>query len=223
MQRFETFYKTVSDYSLSSSGALTVLALEFAKAVASEQGRIVLVEGVSDFFALNALAECRGWDLNTMGVTIVPIGGARNVGRFLELLGPHGMNVKPAGLCDAGEEEYFRRALTRAGFGSTFTRQDMEALGFFVCTVDLEDELIRCVGVETVLNIAAAEGELGAFRTFQRQPQWQGQSEEAQLRRWLGVTTRRKFRYSKLLVEALDPHHMPRPLDQLLIHVSRMT
>ena len=222
MQGFETFHEMVSDYSLSSSGALAVLAMEFAKAAASNRRRIVLVEGVSDYFAVTTLAERRGWDLDAMGVTSVPIGGARNVGRFLELLGPHGLDVKTAGLCDAGEEEYFRRALTRAGFGSNLTRPHMEALGFFVCTADLEDELIRCVGVETVLKIAAAEGELGAFHTFQRQPQWQGQSGEAQVRRWLGVTTRRKFRYSKLLVEALDLHHVPRPLDRLLIHVARM-
>jgi hypothetical protein len=52
-----------------------------------------------------------------------------------------------AGLCDAAEEGYFRRALARAGVGSPLSRADMEALGFYVCGADLEEELIRALGV----------------------------------------------------------------------------
>ena len=63
------------------------------------------------------------------------------------------------------------------------TRSEMEALGFSMCDADLEDELIRAVGVDAVLNVVAAQDELEAFRTFQRQHAWQEQSGEAQLRR----------------------------------------
>ncbi|MDQ1458567.1 MAG: hypothetical protein QOI08_51, partial [Actinomycetota bacterium] len=48
---------------------------------------IVLVEGTSDQQALEALAVRRGRDLAVEGVSIVPMGGASNIRRFLERLG----------------------------------------------------------------------------------------------------------------------------------------
>src|SRR5687768_14641426 len=111
---------------------------------------VVLVEGVSDQRALEALAALRGRDLAAEGVSIVSMGGAHQIRRFLEQYGPHGLDVRLAGLCDVGEEGVFRRALERAGFGSNLTRADMERLGFYVCVVDLEDELIRSLGPAAV-------------------------------------------------------------------------
>jgi hypothetical protein len=207
----------------SASGGSTVLGvLELARAAAVENRRIVLVEGASDQLALSALAKRRGRDLAAEGITVVVIGGAMNIGRFLDLLGPQGLNVEPAGLCDVGEERYFRRALERAGFGSNLTRADMETLGFYVCDADLEDELIRSLGVDAVLAIAEAQGELGAFRTLQKQQAWQERTEAAQLRRWMGASARRKTRYATLLVEASNLDRVPAPLDRLLAHVSFM-
>ena len=107
---------------------------------------VVLVEGVSDQLAVEALAERRGRDLSAEGISVVPIGGAKNVGSFLERFGPPGHDVRLAGLCDAAEEGDFRRGLERAGFGADLTRADMETLGFYVCDADLEDELIRSLG-----------------------------------------------------------------------------
>jgi hypothetical protein len=94
---------------------------------------VVLVEGISDQSALEALAARRGRDLAAVGVSIVPMGGAQAIGRFLTLFGPQGLDVRLAGLCDAAEEGVFRRALERAGLGSNLTRADMERLGFYVC------------------------------------------------------------------------------------------
>ncbi|MGH8965933.1 MAG: TOPRIM nucleotidyl transferase/hydrolase domain-containing protein, partial [Actinomycetes bacterium] len=91
----------------------------------------ILVEGVSDRRALETLAELRGRDLVAEGISIVPIGGATNIGHFLGLFGPQGMGLELAGLCDAGEAEYFRRGLERAGLGSDLSRADMEACGFY--------------------------------------------------------------------------------------------
>jgi len=177
---------------------------------------VVLVEGISDQAALETLAARRGRDLAAEGVSVVPIGGAQSVGRFLERLGPGGRGLRLAGLCDAGEERDFRRGLERAGFGSRLTRADMEELGFYVCDADLEDELIRAIGAASVEQIAAAQGELASFRTFQKQPAQQGKTVEQQLRRWLG---NRKVRYARLLVDALDLGHVPRPLELVLGHV----
>jgi hypothetical protein len=201
--------------------ALTAI-LERARIAADANRAVVLVEGLSDQLALTALAERRGRHLAAEGIAVVPIGGATNIGYFLERLGPRGRDIKLAGLCDVAEEPHFRRALQRAGFGSHLTRSDMETLGFYVCEADLEDELIRSLGVEAVLDVTAAHGELGSFRTFQSQPAWRGRGHEAQLRRWLGAGARRKHRYATLRVEALDLNHVPAPLDRLLAHLPPM-
>jgi hypothetical protein len=181
--------------------------------------RIVLVEGVSDQVALEALAERRGRDLEADGVSVMPIGGAQSIGRFLDKFGPRGLGAALAGLCDAAEEGEFRRALEHAGLGSDLTRAEMERLGFYVCVADLEDELIRALGADSVEQVVDAEGDLGSFRTLQKQPAWQGRAREEQLRRFMGSGGSRKIRYARLLVNALDLGRVPRPLDLVLAHV----
>jgi hypothetical protein len=180
---------------------------------------IVLVEGLSDQIALETLAARRGRSLERERIFIVPMGGAQAIGRFLTRFVPGESEVRLAGLCDAGEEDVFRRGLERAGFGSGLTRPEMERLGFYVCVADLEDELIRALGPGHVEAVLASEGDLGSFRTFQRQPAWRGQSVERQLRRFLRSADRRSLRYAQLLVEALEPAQVPRPLDGVLAHV----
>jgi len=180
---------------------------------------VVLVEGASDQHALEALAERRGRDLDAEGISVVPIGGAQSIGRFLNRFGPHGLDLRLAGLCDAGEESEFRRGLERAGVGTDLTRAEMESLGFYVCVADLEDELIRSLGADAVEQVVDAHGELGSFRTLQKQPAWHGRPTEEQLRRFMGSGGRRKIRYARLLVEALDLAQVPRPLDLVLAHV----
>jgi hypothetical protein len=180
---------------------------------------VVLVEGASDQVALEALAARRGRDLDAERISIVPIGGAQAIGRFLDRFGPRGLDVRLAGLCDAGEEGDFRQGLERAGLGSDLTRGDMERLGFYVCDADLEDELIRALGAVSVGRVVDAEGDLGSFRSLQKQPEWRGRATEEQLRRFMGSGGGRKIRYARLLVDALDLSRVPRPLDLVLAHV----
>jgi hypothetical protein len=182
-------------------------------------GAVILVEGVSDQRAVEALAERRGRDLAAEGVAVVPIGGSKNIRAFLDRFGPHGLDVRLAGLCDEGEVDDFRRGLERAGLGSNLDLADMEALGFFVCSADLEDELIRALGADAVERIVAGQGELGSFRTLQKQAAQQGRATEAQLRRFMGSRGGRKIRYGRLLVDGLDLTRVPRPLDRVLAHV----
>ena len=179
---------------------------------------VVLVEGASDQAALQALAARRGRDLAAEGVAVVPMGGARSIGRFLERFGPRGLDLNLAGLCDAGEEDDVRRGLERAGLGTDLDRAAMASLGFFVCVADLEDELIRCLGPAAVERVIEGQGELGSFRTLQRQPAQRGRDLQDQLRRFIGVRSGRKQRYARLLVEALDLSRVPEPLDRLLAH-----
>ena len=165
---------------------------------------VILVEGVSDQLAVEALAARRGRDLEQEGVAVVPIGGAGNIRRFLEELAPQGIRL--AGLCDAAQERGFRRA-------------GLERAGVFVCDADLEDELIRSLGAARVEQIVESQGELGRFRTFQNQPAQRARSIEAQLRRFLGTRGGRKIQYAPVLVGALDLAEVPQPLDGVLEHV----
>jgi hypothetical protein len=206
--------------SLAGGGdARLVAAAAHALAACVGPQAVVLVEGISDQVALEAIAARRGRDLAAEAIAVVPMGGARNIRRFLELFGPRGLAVRLAGLGDAGEEGDFGRGLERAGLGSDLRRADMEALGFYVCVADLEDELIRCLGAASVEQVVEAEGELGSFRTFQRQPAWRGRSSQAQLRRFIGTHSGRKVRYARLLADALELTSVPRPLDRLLAHI----
>jgi hypothetical protein len=177
---------------------------------------VVLVEGASDKLALEALARRRGRDLVAESVSVVPIGGAQAIGRFLRQCGPAGSDARLAGLCDAGEEREFRRALERAGFGFELVRSDMERLGFYVCEADLEDELVRCLGARVVEEILDAHGRLASFRTYQKQPAHRARTVEEQLR---GFLTNWKIRLAAPLVEALDLGRVPRPLDGVLAHL----
>jgi hypothetical protein len=206
--------------SLAGGGdARLVAATAHALAPNLDPQTVVLVEGSSDQVALQALAERRGRDLAAEAIAVVPMGGAGNIRRFLELFGPRGLAARLAGLCDAGEEADFRRGLEWAGLGSNLRRADMESLGFYVCVADLEDELIRCLGAACVEQVVEAQGELGSFRTFRQQPAWQGQSSQAQLRRFIGTSSGRKARYARLLVDALELTSVPRPLDRVLAHI----
>jgi hypothetical protein len=182
----------------------------------SRARKIVLVEGASDKAALEALAERRGQPLGPGGTWVLAMGGATSIGHFLDLLGPHGINASLAGLCDAAQEGHFRRALSRAGLGPVRSRAEMEALGFYVCTADLEDELIRAAGAAVVEQIIREQGELGSFRILQRQPAQRRQSASQQLHRFLGSRSGRKSRYARLMAAALEPGRVPRPLDRVL-------
>jgi hypothetical protein len=186
--------------------------------VTSATRAVVLVEGISDRRALETLAMRRGRVLSADGVAVVAMGGAKNIGRFLERFEPRGSDVAVAGLYDAAEEPDIRRGLERAGFGSGSSPLELERLGFYACDEDLEDELIRALGAERVASIVEERGELGPFRTLQKQPEWRGRPLDQQLRRFLGNSSR-KIDYAPLLVAALDLSRAPRPLDAVLSHV----
>jgi hypothetical protein len=162
---------------------------------------VILVEGISDQIALEAVAGRLGIDWVAEGIEIVPIGGAQAVGRVAEAY--EGERV--AGLCDAPEERWFRRVLGDATH---------------VCVENLEDELIRALGASHVEEVLAAQGDLETFRNFQHQPAWRGRPVEAQLRRWFHAADRRATRYPPLLIAALEPNQIPEPLAGVLAAVA---
>ena len=183
----------------------------------------VIVEGVSDQLALEQLASRLDIDLANGGVTILPIGGAHAIGKFLRKTGPQGQNLSLAGLCDVGEVGEFQRALGEAGFGLDLTPADMERLGFFVCVADLEDELIRALGRRAVERVIEEQGEIKSFRRFQAQPAHRERLLEEQLHLFMRTRAGRKAQYARVLVDALDLSRVPRPLAGLLEHVTART
>jgi Overcoming lysogenization defect protein-like, TOPRIM domain len=199
----------------------TALAAAVARARDAAAGRcaVILVEGPSDQAAVGVLAARRGRDLDTEGVFVVPMGGATNIGHFLDLFGPRGLGVTLAGLCDEGEEGDVLRGLARAGLHPGPARADAERLGFYVCVADLEDEMIRSLGTARVEQLIAAQGELTSFRTFCRQPAQRNRSRQQQLRRFMGTRSGRKLHYARVLASSLEETRVPRPLDRVLAHV----
>jgi hypothetical protein len=170
----------------------------------------VLLEGASDVLAVRAVAGRLGVDLEQLGVALVPMGGATNVRRHVERFGPRGLGVPLAGLYDAAEEPFFRRALGT---------DDLEAAGFFRCVPDLEHELIRALGIPAVIRVIAAEGESASLGRLRRQPAQRDRTITDQLHRFLGVRSGRKARYAWLLATALEPGQAPPPLQGLVDHV----
>jgi hypothetical protein len=156
--------------------------------------------------AVEALARRRDRDPEAEGVAIVPMGGYGNLPRVLEEY----RDVRLAGLYDVGEERHFLRAL------GCRDREELERAGFYACARDLEDELTRAVGPAGMESVLAEQGDLRAFRTYQKQPAHRAEPLEEQL---YGFMWNRKQKYAELLVDALELDRIPRPLDRVLAHV----
>jgi hypothetical protein len=176
----------------------------------------VLVEGESDREAVLALAGKRGVGLAERGVGVVAMGGATNTARYVAELGPPGRGLRLTGLYDAGEERFVRGGLERGGLHPAAGRAGLAALGFHCCVRDLEDELIRALGVQRMLAVIEGQRELDSFRVLQQQPAQRGRRTEDHLHRFLGAGSGRKVRYGRLLVEALEDDAVPAPLTAVL-------
>jgi hypothetical protein len=206
IERRERARRALQGYEHGPGAPVRATASAMARLGAAET--VVLVEGISDQIAVETVAAARGRQLDEERVVVVPLGGAHAIRRVLAMLEEVGSTARLTGLCDARERAVFERALGDA---------DLERHGFFVCDEDLEDELIRAVGVDGVERLVESQGDLGALRSLQNQPAWWGRDAEAQLRRWLGSGSRRKLRYARLLAaEAVRRDALPAPLEDLL-------
>ncbi|NUR05784.1 MAG: ATP-dependent endonuclease [Nocardioidaceae bacterium] len=172
----------------------------------------VLVEGASDQAALESLAVRLGRDLAAEGVHVLPMGGATEIRRFVQMLAAAGDGMALAGLCDAGEAGYFVRALDRA---------HVDGSGFFVCHADLEEELIRAVGARAVIEVIETQGELRSWLRFTKQPAQRTREVDEQLHRFMGTRSGRKAQYAAALVDALDLARVPAPLAGVLAFTAR--
>lgn len=180
---------------------------------------VVLVEGISDQVALQTLAARRHRDLTAEGIDIVAMAGITNTRAFASRYGPKGLDVPLAGLYDAADEAKLRHGLAAAGLAAALEPGGPARLGFYGCSADLEDELVRALGVEGVEAVIEAAGETRSLQLLAAMPAQRGWTREAVLRRFIGVRSGRKARYAALLVEALEPGRVPEPLAAVLARV----
>ncbi len=167
--------------------------------------RVILVEGASDRVAVEGAARRLGRDMAGVGVV-----SAEGVGNFAALAARYRADGVPmTGLCDLAEVVWVCRALIKAKVGIALDRDGLARLGFHALDRDLEDELIRAVGLERVLDLLAAHGDLEAFRTVQRQRAWRDANLTDQLRRFMGAGAGRKIRYAAIFVDALAVDSLP--------------
>ncbi|WP_448811648.1 TOPRIM nucleotidyl transferase/hydrolase domain-containing protein [Agromyces bauzanensis] len=185
-----------------------------AQAFAESSATVVLVEGDSDRFAVEALALRFEVDLVAASATVVSMNGVTNLHRHLAELARGSARRRVVGLFDLPEIAHVRRAVEGAGLAQPGT--DLASLGFFACDPDLEGELIRALGSDRVEGLLADHGELERFRGFQRQPAQRAKTAEAQLRRFMGTHSGRKARFAPILVGALEPSRVPIALSGLL-------
>jgi len=164
---------------------------------------VVLVEGHSDVAALEVLAEAHGVRDR---LDLVAMGGVTNIRRHLGALAAQRPDAVVLGVCDAGERRYLEHADGLAGV--------------FVCDRDLEDELIRAVGPEVVVELLDDLGELRRFRTFQDQPEWRGRDLGDQLRRFASTRSGRKAIFARRVAQAVGTTGVPQPLAALFAAVD---
>lgn len=181
---------------------------------------VVLVEGESDRVATQILAARSDLDLSAAGIVVISIGGAQAVGRCLRQLSAQAPHLRRYGLCDRAEVAEIQRGLAGLEHHPSTIPQlavsQLDTLGFFVCDRDLEDELIRAVGTDTVMDLIAAQQESRAFRSFASQPAWREKPLHDQLHRFMGTKGGRKVRMAKSLCLAVEQSAVPRPLRRLL-------
>lgn len=177
---------------------------------------VVLVEGNSDRIALHTLAVRLGRNLTGEQIEIVAMGGITNTRTFVSRFGPNGLGVSLAGLYDAPEEAKLQYGLVAGGLSAALDSDELPRLGFYRCSADLEDELIRALGVQRVESVIRAAGEAHSLRRLSCMPAQRAWTRAAVLRRFLGSRSGRKARYAALLVQALDLDRVPEPLAAVL-------
>jgi hypothetical protein len=199
------------------SGAVGLPGLRRLDALPPGTRWVVLVEGESDRAAVETLARRLGRDLAAEQTSVIAMGGATNIGHYVRALAQ--VPVEVAGLYDAAEERFVRRALADVGLVARGVGEPADA-GFFLCDADLEDELIRALGVAAVEDVLAAQGDQALFRKFQGQPAQRDRPVERQLHRFLGTTSGRKIAYGHLLADRVGLARTPFPLRRLLDHIG---
>ncbi|MET0975584.1 MAG: TOPRIM nucleotidyl transferase/hydrolase domain-containing protein [Leifsonia sp.] len=176
--------------------------------------RVVLVEGESDRAAVVAFAVRLGRDLAEEGVVVAAMNGATNLPRYLRVLCAPGVALPIAGLCDVQEAGVFRRALEDVGLAGA--GDELADLGFFACVRDLEDELLRALGLDEATAVLREGTDGPRFEKMRRQPAQRTRSLADQLHRFIGTAAGRKERVARTFAERIPLERIPAPILDLL-------
>ncbi|WP_226963778.1 hypothetical protein [Nostocoides sp. F2B08] len=180
---------------------------------------VVLLEGRSDIAAVRAAADVAEVDLSD--VRLVDLGGITNIRSHLvalthEACGGEGPDAEHVlGMCDVGETRFVESALESTGHWVR-DASDLPSAGFFVCVEDLEDELLRALGIPRVLGVLDRLGLRGKLDALAQQPAWRDRPLHEQLHRFAGVASGRKELLAAELTAELTPDELPEPLRLLL-------
>ncbi|QIX27083.1 ATP-dependent endonuclease [Nocardioides sp. JQ2195] len=208
----------------SDRAALLALAARDGRDLAAAGVEIVSMDGVTNTRAFARHYGPGGDDLRLAGLYDAP--EEEFVRRGLAAAGLPVAGRPAAGLPAAGHS-----GAGHSGAGHSEARvsealqvgsRDPDALarlGFFRCTRDLEDELIRAVGIDQVEAVIEANGEGRSLRLLTQMPAQAGWTREELLRRFMTSQSGRKARYAQLLVDAAPADRVPAPLRDLLAWV----
>jgi putative ATP-dependent endonuclease of OLD family len=105
--------------------------------------RVILVEGASDRIVVQRIAELTDHELDRLGVSVIQLDGAGDVGCVLSLFGEQGFHVPLSFLIDDDAA-----ADTAGKIGTDVA--SLEAHGVYVCHKDLEEEYVRVIGPEAM-------------------------------------------------------------------------
>lgn len=182
---------------------------------------LVLLEGPSDVAALEAVLTARRPTVPGTAYRLVDMAGVTNTATHLRAAAASSPPRPVLGLCDAGEAWVVVRALQEQGL-PVRGAGDLPQHGFFVCERDLEDELIRALGVEECLRLLDGMGLGHRFRSFSRQRAWSDRPVEDRLHRFAGVASGRKIRLAGAMAAALPPGRVPPPIAGLVECLERV-
>jgi hypothetical protein len=182
---------------------------------------LVLLEGSSDVAALETVLERHEPLVPRTAYRLVDMGGVTNTATHLRALALAPTPLPVLGLCDAGESWVVVRALQQQG-REVAGEADLAAHGFFVCRRDLEEELIRALGVAACLRLLEGMGLGHRFRSFSNQRAWAERPVEERLHRFAGVASGRKIRLAREMAAALPADRVPPPIAGLVAMVGRL-
>ena len=171
--------------------------------------RVILVEGISDQIAVEAVAERAGTNLAGRGIVVVPMGGIHALPSYLRRIASMPAGTELVGVYDVGEA-----AVVANAFGCRIDH--ITDFGFHACVDDLEDELIAAVGAERVVALIESHGDGRPLRTLQHQEEWRDRRLPSQIRRFIGSGARRKLRYARVLGLEVPPERVPIALRAVL-------
>lgn len=97
---------------------------------------------------------------------------------------------------------------------------DLAESGFHRCEADLEDELLRALGLDAAEAVVKAAGEGRSLRLLAQMPAQRGWDRAALLRRFPTSRGGRKATYAARFVDALDLERPPPPLLRLIDEVA---